>query len=369
MGGHQGEADERIFRGACRRNHGVDEYALVKGPFGDDEGFLHVAHVQRDNRAFRVSNLEAGLFEAAEGIVGDIPQVGDALGFLLDNVQGLQGAGRCGGRIRSLENVGTGGVTQVVDNDAVCGDETTNGRQALGEGTHDKVDLLGEVEVVAHAAALLAKDTQAVGFVHHDGYVVVLVLELHNLRQFGQVSFHGEHTVHHNELHGILGAAFEAALQVFHVVVLVVEALGKGQAAAVHDGGMVAVIANDEIVLGEELGDNAAVDGEAGGEDQGLIFAHEGGEFFFQLHVNVQRAIQETGAGATGTVFFQGFDAGVDDAFVTGEAGIGVGTEHEDLLTVHGNFGALFAGDLAEIRVNSSFLHLLRKVILGQSRV
>ena len=369
MGGHQGEADERIFRGACRRNHGVDEYALVKGPFGDDEGFLHVAHVKRDNRAFRVSNLEAGLFEAAEGIVGDIPQVGDALGFLLDNVQGFQGAGRCGGRIRSLENVGTGGVAQVVDNDAVCGDETANGSQALGEGTHDEVNLIGEVEVVAHAAALLAKDTQAVGFVHHDGYVVVLVLELHNLRQFGQVSFHGEHTVHHNELHGILGAAFEAALQVFHVVVLVVEALGEGQAAAVHDGGMVAVIANDEIVFGEQLGDDAAVHGEARGEHQGFVLAYKCGEFFFQLNVNIQRSVQKAGTGTSGAIFLEGFDTGVDDAFVSGKARICIGTEHEDLLPVHGYFGALFAGYLAEIGVDALFLHFLRKVILGQARV
>ena len=52
--------------------------------------------------------------------------------------------------------------------------------------------------MVADAAALLAKDTQAVGFVHHNHHIIVLVLELYNLRQLGQVSFHGENTVYYD---------------------------------------------------------------------------------------------------------------------------------------------------------------------------
>ena len=43
---------------------------------------------------------------------------------------------------------------------------------------------------------------------------------------------------------------------------------------------MVTVVANNEIVLGEELGDNAAVYGETGAEYQGFVFAYELGKFF-----------------------------------------------------------------------------------------
>ena len=48
-----------------------------------------------------------------------------------------------------------------------------------------------------------------------------------------------------------------------------------------------------------------------------------------------------------------GLDAGVDHALVTGETGVGVRAEHHDLVTVHGHFGSLFAGYLAEIRVDT----------------
>ncbi len=281
MGGHEGEADEGVLRGACRRDDGVDEHALVKGTLGNDEGFLQVSHIERDNWAFRLSNLEAGFLEAAEGVVGHIPELGDALRLLLDNVQGFQGRCRCGGRVGSLEDVGAGGVAQPVDDDLIGRYETADGGQALGEGAHDEVYLAGEAEVVANAAALFAEDAQAVGFIHHDDHVVVLMLEFHNLRQLGQVSFHGEYAIHHDELDRVLGAALEAALQVLHVVVLVVQALGEGESAAVHDGGVVTVVADDEIVLREELGDDTAVHGEAGGEHQGFVLAHELGQFMF----------------------------------------------------------------------------------------
>ena len=260
-------------------------------------------------------------------------------------------------------------MTEVVDDHLVGRDETADGGQALGEGTHDEVYLIGQAEMVAHAATLLSEDAQAVGLVHHDDHVVILVLELHNLRQLGQVSFHGEDAVHHDELDGVLGAAAQAALQVLHVVVPVVQALGEAEPAAVHDGGVVTVVADDEIVLGEELGNDAAVHGEAGGEHQGFVFAHKGGQFFFQLNVEVQRSVEETGAGAAGTVFLEGLDAGIDDTLVSGEPGIGVGTEHEDLLSVHGYFGSLFAGNLTEIRVDALLHHFLGEVIFGQSGV
>ena len=207
------------------------------------------------------------------------------------------------------------------------------------------------------------------GLVYHNIYVLVLVLELHNLGELGQVSFHGEHAVHHDEFHALGRAAAQAALQVLHVVVLVVKALGEGQAAAVYDGSVVTVITDDEIVLGEKLRDNAAVHGEAGGEHQGLVLTHELCELLFQLDVNVQGAVQETGAGATRAVFLERLDTGVDDALVTGKTCICVGTKHHNLVTVHGHLGSLFACNLAEIRINTLFHHFLRKVIFGQPRM
>ena len=195
------------------------------------------------------------------------------------------------------------------------------------------------------------------------------MLELDDLRELAQVAFHREDAVHDDELDGVLGAAAEAALQVLHVVVLVVQRLGEGKAAAVHDGGVVAVVADDEVIAGEKLRDDAGVHREAGGEAQGFVLAHEGGELFLQLDVDVQGAVQETGAGAAGTILLEGLDARLDDALVAGEAGVGVGTEHQDLVALHFDFRALFALDFTEIGVDPFLYHFLRQVVLRQPRM
>ena len=135
------------------------------------------------------------------------------------------------------------------------------------------------------------------------------------------------------------------------------------------DGSVVPVIADDEIVFGEKLGDDAAVHGEAGGEHQGLVFSNKLGKLFLQLDMQVQGSVEEAGTGTAGTIFLEGFNAGIDYTLVSGEAGIGVGAEHENLLAVHGHFGALLAGNLAEIGIKTLLHHFLGKVIFGQSGV
>ena len=90
---------------------------------------------------------------------------------------------------------------------------------------------------------------------------------------------------------------------------------------------------------------------------------------FFQLNMDIQGSVEETGSGAAAAVFLQRLDAGVDDSFVSGKSGVCVGTEHHNLVTVHGHLGSLFAGYLAEIRIDILFHHLLGKIIFGQSGV
>ena len=220
--------------------------------------------------------------------------------------------------------------------------------------------------MVADTPALAAEDADAMGFIHHDHDIVVLVLELHDLRELAQVAFHGEDAVHDDEFHRVLGAAAEAALQVLHVVMLEMQRFGEGEAAAVHDGSMVAVVTDNIVVPGEELRNDAGIHREAGGETQGFVLAHEFGEFFLQLDMQVQGSVQETGTGTAGTILAECVHAGLDDTFVTGEARIGVGTEHQDAMSIHLHLGALFALDGTEIGIDSLFNHFLRQVILGQ---
>ena len=117
-------------------------------------------------------------------------------------------------------------MTQPVDGVSIRGDKSSNRCERLGEGTHDEVYLVGQSKVVTHTPTLFAEYTDAVGLVDHDG-AVVLMLQLYNLRQFGEVTFHGEHAVNDDKLDGLIRQVLQHTLQVVHVIVLIVELLGK----------------------------------------------------------------------------------------------------------------------------------------------
>ena len=116
--------------------------------------------------------------------------------------------------------------------------------------------------MVAHSPTLPAEDTNAVCLVDHYR-AVVLLLQRHYLRQLGQVALHGEHAIDDNELDGILRQLLQQPLQVFHVVVLVVQLASKSQTAPVNDGGMVTIVADDIVVLAQQCWDDALIDAES----------------------------------------------------------------------------------------------------------
>ena len=147
--------------------------------------------------------------------------------------------------------------------------------------------------MVAHAAALTAEDTDAMGFIDHDGGVV-LMLQADDFGQVGQVAFHGKYAIHHDELDGVFTTTLELALEVFHVVVLILECRRERQTTAVHYRCMVAVVADDIVFAPCQASDHAGIDTEAGGEAQTFVFSHKLGQFFLQLHVQVKRSVKET---------------------------------------------------------------------------
>ena len=50
-------------------------------------------------------------------------------------------------------------VTQIIDDGAVGSDETADAGQALREGAHDEIHLVGQAEVIAHTPTLTSEDT------------------------------------------------------------------------------------------------------------------------------------------------------------------------------------------------------------------
>jgi len=97
--GHQGITHEGVLRGTGGRNDWIDEHACLEGEGGHEESLLHVAHIEGDDGALGVANLEALLTETLQGVVGDIPQGLDALWLALDDVQGGHGGSSGCGRI------------------------------------------------------------------------------------------------------------------------------------------------------------------------------------------------------------------------------------------------------------------------------
>ncbi len=120
--------------------------------------------------------------------------------------------------------------------------------------------------------------------IHHDGGIVFL-LESHNLWQLGQIALHGEHTIDDNQFNGLMGQLLKHALEVVHVVVLIMQLLCKSKTSAIHNTCMVAVVADDVVVLAYYHGQYALIDAEACREAETVIFAYELGDFLLQLYV------------------------------------------------------------------------------------
>ena len=132
---------------------------------------------------------------------------------------------------------------------------------------------------------------------------------------------------------------------------------------------MVTVITENEIVLAYKTRDDAGIHRKTGGQAERFFLAYEGSQFLFELDMDIKRSVQEPRSCASGTIFLHRFDAGLDDTVVSGQSGIGVGSEHQDRVSTHLDFSSLLADDFPEVRINAFFLHLLRQVILGESFV
>ena len=91
-------------------------------------------------------------------------------------------------------------VTQIVGNHLVGSNETSQRSKRLAEGTHNKVNLVGQAKVVANATSTLAKDTDTMGLVDHDASVV-LASQFHDIGKLAHVTLHRENTVGNDEFH------------------------------------------------------------------------------------------------------------------------------------------------------------------------
>ena len=143
---------------------------------------------------------------------------------------------------------------------------------------------------------MLAHEAHGVGVVHHDEGVVLLS-EVADALQVGDVPVHGEHAVGGDELDPAVLGLLQLGVEVVHVVVLVAEALGLAEADAVDDGGVVQLVGDDGVLGPQDGLEEAAVGVEAGGVKDGVLLANEPGDTPFQLLVDVLGAADEADGG------------------------------------------------------------------------
>ena len=199
-------------------------------------------------------------------------------------------------------------VAEIVNEHLATSDEATERGEALTEGTHKEVDLIGQTEVVTRTATVVTEYAEAVSFVdHHRG--VVLLRQTHDLGEIAQVTLHAEDTVDDDELDAIGVALLEATLESFHIIMLVAEALSGREADTLDDRSVIECIPDDIVFTAKEAGDDPEIDLEARGEDDGIFLADELGQPFFQFEVNIECAVEEPGAGTARTVLLCSFDS------------------------------------------------------------
>jgi hypothetical protein len=84
------------------------------------------------------------------------------------------------------------------------------------------------------------------------------------VRQISQVAFHAEQAIHHNQLSGLFGQAFQYALEMFHIVMAVAFNFPITQPRTIDYAGMIVLIQNDNIIAADQGADRTQVGLHAG---------------------------------------------------------------------------------------------------------
>ena len=202
--------------------------------------------------------------------------------------------------------------------------------------------------------------------VHHDVGIVFLG-QSHHFGQRNDIAFHGKHAICDNQLDGIRIALTQTQFQVFHVVMSIFQRLSKRKATALDDGGVVKTVEQQVVVTATQSRHHTQIHLESRAEAHGFFFAYQTGKFFFQFNMDVEGAVEESGARAAGAVFVNGSLGCFLQARVVGKAQIAVGAKHQHILALDFHYRALFRFNGLIIRIDSLFTSNLWRPILRAS--
>ena len=102
--------------------------------------------------------------------------------------------------------------------------------------------------MIADATAISAKYAQTMRFIDHDCRVGIFFLQGNDLRQLAEVALHRKNAINDDKFNDILGALLKEFLQLFHVVMLVLQTTREATAYAIYNASVITVVTYDNVM-------------------------------------------------------------------------------------------------------------------------
>src|SRR5262249_11291488 len=143
------------------------------------------------------------------------------------------------GRQSIAKQVWPGTLSQQIDDlPPPAGVTAASPAQGFAQGASENVDSTHDVVKLVGATSSPPHKTDGVRIVHHH-QGAVMFSQVADARQVGDVTIHGEHPIRRNQSEARVSGLFQLALQIFHAVVAVTEALRFSKPNAVNNTGVV----------------------------------------------------------------------------------------------------------------------------------
>ena len=185
----------------------------------------------------------------------------------------------------------------------------------------------------------------------------------HSAGQRADVAVHGKDAVGDQQL--LAGLVFDAGQLLFRlgdVLVLEDQNLGARQARAVDDRGMVQLVGDDEVFFAQHRRHRAGIGRESGLEDHAGFDILEARDFFFQLHVDLHGAGNGAHRARSDAVLARGFERGLAQLGMRGQAEIIVRGQVDDFFAVEGADRGLLVVEHAQAEVRAFGLEIVELV-------
>ena len=180
-----------------------------------------------------------------------------------------------------------------------------------------------------------------------------------DFREPCNVAAHGEHAVGNDKGTVLLRHTGKLLFQILHIAVAVAQHLSVAHLAAGIDGGVVLPVADHIVVPAHQGTDDAHIGLKACTKGDDRLLMQEPGQLLLQLQVQLEGAVEKTGAAAPGAELLQCLYPGLHDLWVCGEAQVVVGAQHNTALAFHHNLYILPGLEGVKIGINAFFLQLI----------